>query len=182
MTEVKLFELGKVFTSTGATTQPIERNRLAGVLCGNRHGYASPLHFKEEKVDFLDAKGAVEFILGQMRLNLPAGPTSIGFDLPGDDDREPFVVPGETLQLRLGETILGSVGRIRPEILRGFDIKLDVYYFDLDFDALCGLVAAPNRSPRCRYTPPSSATSPSWCPVPWPQAIWSTRYAPAATP
>ncbi|KGO33360.1 phenylalanyl-tRNA synthetase subunit beta [Desulfobulbus sp. Tol-SR] len=143
MTEVKLFELGKVFTSTGATTQPIERNRLAGVLCGNRHGYASPLHFKEEKVDFLDAKGAVEFILGQMRLNLPAGPTSIGFDLPGADDREPFVVPGETLQLRLGETILGSVGRIRPEILRGFDIKLDVYYFDLDFDALCGLVAAP---------------------------------------
>jgi len=182
MTEVKLFELGKVFTSTGATTQPIERNRLAGVLCGNRHGYASPLHFKEEKVDFLDAKGAVEFILGQMRLNLPAGPTSIGFDLPGDDDREPFVVPGETLQLRLGETILGSVGRIRPESC-AVSISNWTSTTSISISMPCAASSPPrNRSPRCRYTPPSSATSPSWCPVPWPQAIWSTRYAPAATP
>ena len=141
--EIKLFELGKVFTSTGDATQPIERNRLAGVLCGNRHGYASPLHFKEEQVDCLDAKGAVEFILGQMRLNLPTGPTSADFHIPESDSREPFVVAGETLQIRHEDTVLGSLGRIRPEILRSFDIKLDVHYFDLDFDTLCSLVAAP---------------------------------------
>lgn len=143
MTEVKLFELGKVFISTGQATQPIEKNRLAGVLCGNRHGCASPLHFKEEKVDFLDAKGAVEFILGQLRLNLAAGATCIDFHTPGPDAREPFVVAGETLQIRHGDTVLGSLGRVRPEILRSFDIKLDVYYFDLDFDGLCSLAAAP---------------------------------------
>jgi phenylalanyl-tRNA synthetase beta chain len=143
MTAVKLFEIGKVFISTGNDTQPTEKIHLAGVLAGNRHGSSSPLHFREEGVDILDAKGAVEYILGQMRLDLAASPVCVGFHVPAPVETEPFAVAGETLLIRHQETVVGSLGKIRPEVLRGFGIKHDVYYFDLDFDALCSLDVAP---------------------------------------
>lgn len=37
----------------------------------------------------------------------------------------------------MGSEKLGSLGKIKPEILRRFSIKHDVYFFDLDFEALC---------------------------------------------
>ncbi len=142
-TAVKLFEIGKVFQATGREQLPDERIRLAGVLSGNRHGYTPSLHFKEEDTDILDAKGAVEFILRQMRLDIPTATGEILFDIPATEEQECFVMPGEALLLRQDGATLGSLGRIRPEVLRGFGIKNDVYFFDLDFDALCLLNAAP---------------------------------------
>jgi phenylalanyl-tRNA synthetase beta chain len=143
MTSVKLFEIGKVFISTGPSTQPTENTRLAGVLTGNRHGYNAPLHFREEYVDILDTKGAVEYILGQMRLNLPGSPDCIEFRIPVSGEVEVFAMPAEFLLICHQDTIVGSLGRFRPEILRGFGIKHDVYFFDIDFDALCKLTIAP---------------------------------------
>ncbi len=142
-TAVKLFEIGKVFHPTAENQQPDERIRLAGVLSGNRHGYSPSLYFKEEDVDVLDAKGAVEYILRQMRLDVSTEAGWVNFDIPPPNETEPFVVPGQTLLLRHDKATLGSLGKIRPEVLRGFGIKHDVYYFDLDFDALCKLNAAP---------------------------------------
>lgn len=143
MTAVRLFEIGKVFISTGEASQPAEMTRLAGVLAGNRYGYSPPLHFREEDVDILDAKGAVEHILGQMRLNLAASPVCLEFQIPAPAESEPFAAAGETLQILHQKTVVGTLGRIRQEVLRGFGIKHNVYFFDLDFDALCDLAAAP---------------------------------------
>jgi phenylalanyl-tRNA synthetase beta chain len=142
-TAVKLFEIGKIFIATGETTQPDERIRLAGVLSGNRHGYSSPLHFKEDEVDILDAKGAVAFILAHMRLDGIRQAAAVTFHIPAPNEAEAFAVPGESLHIRHEDVSLGSLGRIRPEVLRGFGIKHDVYYFDLDFDGLCLLAQAP---------------------------------------
>ncbi len=142
-TAIKLFEIGKVFQPTGGGQLPDERIRLAGVLSGNRHGYSPSLHFKEEDVDVLDAKGAVEFILRQMRLDLSRPTGGILFDIPTPEALECFALPGQALQLKHDGAILGTLGKIRPEALRGFGIKHDVYYFDLDFDALCRLETAP---------------------------------------
>ena len=142
-TAVKLFEIGKVFLPTAENQQPDERIRLAGVLSGNRHGYSPSLHYKEEDVDILDAKGAVEYILRQMRLNISKEDSLIDFHIPTAEELEYFVLPGQALLLRQEKTTLGTLGKIRPEVLRGFGIKHDVYYFDLDFDALCQITAAP---------------------------------------
>ena len=140
-TAVKLFEIGKVFHPTGENQQPEELVRLAGVLSGNRHGCSPSLYFPEENVDIFDAKGAVAYILRQMRLDMAQETGKIEFHVPTTHETEPFVVPGQTLLLKQGSAILGNLGKIRPEVLRGFGIKHDVYYFDLDFDYLCGMKA-----------------------------------------
>lgn len=143
MTSAKLFEIGKVFIATGQATLPSENTRLAGVLTGNRHGYNSPLHFRELDVDILDSKGAVEYILAQMRLNLPGSPDCIEFRIPAPGEVESFATPGEFLLICRQDAIVGCLGRVLPEVLRGFGIKHDVYFFDIDFDILCTLAAAP---------------------------------------
>lgn len=142
-TAVKLFEIGKVFQPTNEGQQPEEIIRIAGVLCGNRHGYSPTLYFREEDVDVLDAKGAVEFILRQMRLDLDAGNESLRFHHSAGDEIEPFAVVGQALALKQGDTLLGSLGKIRADVLRGFGIKHDVYYFDLQFDFLCEMKTSP---------------------------------------
>jgi len=138
---VKLFEIGKVFTPKGENEQPLEKNRLAGVLSGNRHGEASAYHFKQQAVDFLDAKGGVEYLLQGLRL-LGAGEASVlSFSLPGQERIEPFCDPTQCLTLQTGEREVGCIAGILPDVLRKFGIKQDVFFFDLDLDALCELEA-----------------------------------------
>lgn len=139
---VKLFEIGKVFIPKGENEQPLEKTRLTGVLSGNRFGEASAYHFKHQSVDFLDAKGGVEYLLQGLRL-LGAGEASVlRFSLPDQSRIEPFCDPAQCLTIQAGERELGLVARILPDVLRKFGIKQEVFFFDLDLDALCGLEAA----------------------------------------
>lgn len=140
-TAIKLFEIGKVFTPRGENEQPIEKMRLAGVLSGNRSGGASPYHFKEMDVDFLDAKGAVEYLLSELRL-LSATPSSpLGFTRPAPEQVEAFVDGQQLLLVKAGEQEVGTVARILPEVLRRFGIKQDVFFFDLDLETLAEVAA-----------------------------------------
>lgn len=136
---IKLFELGKVFFAQGADEQPVEQNRLAGVLSGNSHGESAPLYFKHTAVDIFDAKGCVEFILSEMGLGVISDNSEIQFKIVEADATEPFATPGYSLDLYHNDSKIGALGRFRDENLRNFSIKNEVYYFDLDFDALCGL-------------------------------------------
>ncbi len=138
-TAVKLFEIGKVFTPAGDNAQPWERTRLAGVLSGNRHGESSPLHFKQELADIFDAKGGVEFILREMSLGRIGDKNSVQLIPPQDGAGEPFAEDGYSLDILSGLQKLGSLGKIKGEVLRQFSIKHDVYYFDLDYDSICEL-------------------------------------------
>jgi phenylalanyl-tRNA synthetase beta chain len=131
-TAVKLFEIGKVFYATQAGKQPEEKQRLAGILCGNRYGESAPFHYKHAPVDIYDAKGAVEYILSELRLS-----KKVNFTIPHPSEMEPFVDPGFQLTVHSGEQTVGSLGRISAGVARRFGIKLEIYYFDLDFDMLC---------------------------------------------
>lgn len=138
---IKLFETGKVFTPMGDNEQPLEKTRLAGVLSGNRSGEASPFHFKQQLVDFLDAKGAVEYLLQQLRFLGLGSSAPLSFSLPDQDGMDPFTDSMQALTISAGGQELGSVARILPAVLRKFGIKQDVFFFDLDLDALCQLEA-----------------------------------------
>ncbi len=142
-TAVKLFEVGKVFTPTGSNEQPIEKTRLAGVLSGNLHGTGSPLYFKSQPVDIFDAKGAVEFLLDELRLLDASLPEPLSFRIPSADQLENFADPRQALILCKDAQVLGTLGKIQKDILKRFGIKHDVYYFDLDFETICALAAAP---------------------------------------
>ena len=141
-TAVKLFEVGKVFQPLEANSQPLETSHLAGVLCGNRHGEASPLYFKAESVDILDAKGTVEYLLEEMRLSENSG-APIKFIHPVEEGVEKFCDSDYSLLVFAGDTLLGMIGKVLPEVLRSFGIKQDVYYFELNFDNICDLQSAP---------------------------------------
>lgn len=137
-TAVKLFEIGKVFFPAGSDEQPMEKMFITGVLSGNRHGESSPLYYKQASVDIFDAKGCVEFILKQSGLSIgPKG--TVQFKYPENNNGEPFATSGYSLNIVCGDNIIGSLGKISDDVLKKFSIKYDVYYFDLDYDALCDI-------------------------------------------
>ncbi len=137
-TSVKMFEIGKIFTPVEGNPQPREENILSGVLSGNRYGENSPLHFKQEPVDVFDAKGAVEFIFYEMGLGRIGEQEAIHFARP-ENDCEPFTEKEYTLYIFAGLVKLGTLGRIKTEVLRRFSIKHEVFYFDLLYDRICDL-------------------------------------------
>ncbi len=138
---IKLFELGKVFYPKGENEQPIEENRLAGVLSGNLHGEGAPLYFKHTAVDIFDVKGCVEFILDSMDLGDVTDTSDMKFVVPENNQGEVYATNGYTLDLYHNDNKVGSIGRFEDDVLRRFSIKNEVYYFDLDFDALCEVKA-----------------------------------------
>ncbi|CAG36152.1 phenylalanine--tRNA ligase subunit beta [Desulfotalea psychrophila] len=138
-TAVKLFEIGKIFLAQGEDVQPIERQCITGVLSGNKFGESSSLYFKSANVDIFDAKGTVEFILSEMGLTDLANNEKIEFTVPPEGAREPFSTQDYALTIHLGPNVLGTIGKVEEEVLKSFGIKHEVYYFDLNFDALCAL-------------------------------------------
>lgn len=141
---VKLFEMGKVFTPQGENEQPIEKERLVGMLSGRRNGEASSLYFTDENVDILDAKGVVEQILETLRLQGCDNTTDlVQFRLPEQGEADPYSDPEQCLLLDTEKGVLGQIARLQPVVARNFGIKQEVFFFDLDFELLCALQAIP---------------------------------------
>lgn len=140
-TSVKLFEIGKVFTPTGENSLPLENTRLAGVLSGNRYGDSHPLYFKPQNCDIFDAKGSIEYLLEALRLNVAEGENTIVFQTARE--HEPFADTFNTLVLNHDKKVIGYLGKVAQDVVKSFGIKQEVYFFDIDFDALGSLPAMP---------------------------------------
>ena len=131
-----LFEIGKIFLPVDGEPLPREPLRIAGVLTGNRNGAHAPLHFKAEETDLCDAKGAVETLLSGMRLNSRESERQISFATSDPVRSEPFCEEGYGIDAVYDSSTVGTLGKIKNDILLQLGIKRDVYYFDLDFSAL----------------------------------------------
>ncbi|MBT8346899.1 MAG: phenylalanine--tRNA ligase subunit beta [Desulfofustis sp.] len=142
-TSCYLFEIGKVFLPVDGELLPEEPLRIAGVLTGNRNGAHAPLHFKAEETDLSDAKGAVETLLSGMRLNDHKPEQQIGFTTTEPHSSEPYCEEGYGINVVSGSTAIGTLGKLKNDILLQLGIKRDVYYFDLDFSALVAIEPAP---------------------------------------
>ncbi|MBU0679943.1 MAG: phenylalanine--tRNA ligase subunit beta [Proteobacteria bacterium] len=135
--DVRLFEMGKVFIPKGAGKQPHEERRLAVVLSGRRYGQAPALYFEQNATDFADIKGVAFSLLKELRLN------QIAF--APDDHHAPYVDSSQALLLTANGETIGQIGRFSKQCLSNFAIKQDVYFIDIDFDALTALKPAPKR-------------------------------------
>ncbi|MSQ41307.1 MAG: phenylalanine--tRNA ligase subunit beta [Dehalococcoidia bacterium] len=119
----RLFEAGRVYLPQGANL-PHEKEMVVGILAGPR-GEASWLA-EDGALDFYDAKGVVEALLAGLGL-------SVAFEAHHD----PFLHPGRGARLLAGDTPVGVVGEVRPEVLERFDIGLaPVAFFELDLEQL----------------------------------------------
>jgi len=134
-TSIKLFEMGKVFTPTKKEEQPLEKHRLTGVLSGNLHGESSSYHYKQQNVDILDVKGCVEYLMEGMRFT-GKEIENISFQVPEPHETENYALAEQSLLLKSAGTMLGYLGKVQDKVLKNFGIKQDVYFFDLNFDAL----------------------------------------------
>ncbi len=140
---VKLFELGKVFSPQGENEQPIEKERLTGILSGRRDGDASSLYFSDENVDILDAKGGLEELLENLRLQGCSATDLVEFRIPEEEEVEPYSDAAQCLLLDSKKGALGQLARLQPEVAKLFGIKQELFFFDLDFELLCSLQAIP---------------------------------------
>ena len=136
-TDVSLFEIGKIFSFTEEGVQPNERYQLCAVMTGARYPHANTLYFSDEKSDIYDIKGAAENLFQSLRLRGHSGPVSFVADT--GENGQPYGDPSSSLCIMDDEQQLGFVSKLPVKIARGFSIKQDVYFLELDLEALLDL-------------------------------------------
>ncbi len=133
--DLRIFEFGRVYelmtgTAPGddALAKYRERERMALWITGRRN----PEIWRHEDfpADFYDLKEGVQVVL-----------TRMGFKL---HDLEMAHVPDEPfsqgLELSAGGEKIAKLGIVSKKLLKYFDIKQEVYYADLDWEAMLRLV------------------------------------------
>ncbi len=116
---VRLFELGKSFH--GALEDHTEVVRIAGLCMGS----ALPEQWgsKAQSVDFFDIKSDV---MGLLQL------TGDIADVRFQATRHPALQPGQAAVILRGDVELGVVGKLHPKHSKAFELKRDVFLFELD--------------------------------------------------
>jgi phenylalanyl-tRNA synthetase beta chain len=129
---VRAFEVGRVFAPVMSDELPIETLQVAGVVMRGEGGlWAAP----EQPPLFFDAKGAVERLLEALGL-------AASF---AADANEPFLHPGASAAIVLGERRVGVVGELHPETAGRFELDAPCAIFALDLDAIVATLPAPVR-------------------------------------
>jgi len=124
---IRVFEIGKTFFAASENEQPKEVEVAAGIITGNR---ADQTWFsKKEPVHFFDMKGVVQGLLTHLFIKA-------GRYVKVEDESCPFYAPGYGASIMAGDRILGSLGKIRPEVLKAFGLKQDAFVFELDVTGL----------------------------------------------
>ncbi|RWX45466.1 phenylalanyl-tRNA synthetase, beta subunit, partial [Candidatus Electrothrix communis] len=142
--DIRLFEIGKVFTFRSVEQQPGERYQLCAVVSGARYPASSPLYFSEEHADIYDMKGAVQRLLQTLRFQGKSGDIIFqAVDGAGDTSSAapgcPYADTGLSLRIMDGENQLGLIGKLSRQAAQAFSIKQDVFFVELELDGLLEL-------------------------------------------
>jgi len=139
--DVRLFEIGRIFSGLGDQQLPQERLALALIATGGalEENRAQP----ERELDFFDLKGALEAAVDWMNLS----PLKFA--------------AGSVRHLRMGQTAaissgdgkaIGTIGRLADSVAASYKFRQPVYVLELDLDALLsGPAKAIQYSPLPRY-------------------------------
>ncbi|HBT47209.1 MAG TPA: phenylalanine--tRNA ligase subunit beta [Peptococcaceae bacterium] len=126
---VAIFELGRVFLP-GRGELPEEPLRLAGLVMGTlERGWSWP----RQELDFYYLKGVVEEILGRVRL------PEVRFEA---DTAWPFLHPGRSAALWVGEVNLGFLGELHPDVLEAYGLPQRACVFEVDWEGALDLAGA----------------------------------------
>ena len=130
VSNVALYEQGRVFFGHEHRTLPDEPRYVCGVLAGawGEDGWNE----KHHKLDFFDAKGVVERLLAALRI------TKVRFK-PTKPEEYPWLQPGRAAEVYAEGELLGWVGNVHPTSLANFGISEDVIAFELAEVALLRL-------------------------------------------
>jgi phenylalanyl-tRNA synthetase beta chain len=120
---VRLFEVGKVFASAGASAAPVETLRVAAVVTGDAE--AEQWGIASRPVDFHDLKGDLESLAALSGASLSFQPSDAAWGHPG---RSADVV-------REGR-VLGWIGQLHPRLQQALGLPADSLAFELDLEPL----------------------------------------------
>ncbi len=123
--DVKLFEIGKVFSASAKENDlPEETELLALVVTGGGilENKAAPVR----ELDFYDVKGALEAAVNS--LNLP--------DLEFVAGNVKHLRKGQSAQVLLYEKAVGTIGRLNDEIAAGYKFKQPIFVAEVDLQTL----------------------------------------------
>jgi phenylalanyl-tRNA synthetase beta chain len=109
----------------GTTPVAVERLTLAGALWGAREGVTS-WTAKDAKVDFYDARAAVEAVLSALHIE--------GATIEPKDS--PWYHPRASAEVRHQGRVLGSLGELHPRAMKRLDAPAGIFLFELDVEAL----------------------------------------------
>jgi phenylalanyl-tRNA synthetase beta chain len=129
--DLRLFEQGAVYHPRDNEQLPHEHRSLAGLL----HGRLTPPSWRtadSARADFFAAKGLLGAMLDVLRVpwSVEAAP-------------EPFLHPGRSAEVWVGDGVVGWVGELHPLVARTWDLE-DVAVFEVDLDRV---VAAADQVP-----------------------------------
>jgi len=134
---IRLFEFGKSFHGTLADHNEVVR--IAGLAMGST--LPEQWGAKAQSVDFFDIKSDVSALL-----RLASDASNIKFVAA----EHPALQPGQTANILRDESLIGTVGKLHPRHAKAFDIKRDVFVFELDAMVALGS-AAPEAAPISKY-------------------------------
>jgi phenylalanyl-tRNA synthetase beta chain len=139
--DVRLFEVGRIFS--GLSDQQLPQERLALALLATGGALEESRAQPERELDFFDLKGALEAAVDWMNLS------PLRF------------TPGSARHLRAGQTALissgdgkaiGTIGRLAENVASSYKFRQPVYVLELDLDALLsGPAKSIQYSPLPRY-------------------------------
>ena len=126
--EVRLFELGKVYTKERRKLKNqkiIEKRMLAGLIAKKETSRQSD--------EFYQLKGAIDSLLNKL------GISDIWYDSYKPTPSESKISlwqKGKAAEIKINQTEIGFLGSISPKILGDLKIKAPIFLFDLDFELL----------------------------------------------
>ena len=130
-TELRLFEIGKVFFPQAGELLPKEKEMLVGCWIGAADKAA--WHSQERTCDFFDIKGTVE------GLSLVLGIENLSFKALPDDQCRIFRA-GHAARISGGDQVVGHVGELNTAVVDAFRLKPPVFLFELDVEAVVRLL------------------------------------------
>lgn len=119
---IRLFELCRVYLRR-PNNLPDEPEMLCALMSGSRFGQS--WHGGNEPVDFFDAKGVVEGLLGQLGVEADFK--------PGEDES---LNPARQAAMVVGGKRVGVVGEVHRKVVDAFDLAGEVYLFELNLAEL----------------------------------------------
>ena len=116
---IRFFEISKSFH--GNASEPTEVLRIAGLVTGLR--VPEQWGDKSELVDFYDIKSDIEALL-----SLSSKADEINY-LPV---KHAALQPGQSAEIFRNKESIGFIGKLHPKIIKEFNLKKDIYLFELD--------------------------------------------------
>jgi len=116
---VRLFEVGACFEKTG--NEYIQHQRLSGLVYGDVQPEQWGLAAKP--VDYYDAKADIVALFSHQTLIFVAA-------------AHPALHPGRSAQIYCGESNVGWVGELHPQLQQQYDIDKTCVWFEVELDAL----------------------------------------------